>query len=141
MSHTLTKEQLLILQDNLPYNAYEKFMAIFEENEESLPEETEMFENKIIALMKEHIYWGEIQGWGKDVYYKRISQSSPYVPAPAPDVWKLRGRPIKEFIEWMDVAANMVGVAEWQLPRSQCLRVEVDNHEVPMTTRWMSDTC
>ena len=71
MSNNLTKEQLLILQDNLPFNAYEKFMNLFEK-EDILPNDTEEFTDKIIQLMKDHEYWGEIQGWGPERFYKRI---------------------------------------------------------------------
>ena len=35
----LTKEQLLLLQQNLTYEVYEKFMNMFAKEDETLPEE------------------------------------------------------------------------------------------------------
>ena len=50
MSHNLCKEQLL-LQHNLTYEVYEKFMNMFDKDNENLPEEINE-RNKYISLKR-----------------------------------------------------------------------------------------
>lgn len=61
----LTKEQLLLLQQNLTYEVYEKFMDMFAKEDETLPEEISERNKYILDTMKNHEYWGKIHGWGE----------------------------------------------------------------------------
>ena len=69
----LSKEQLLLLQHNLTYEVYEKFMGLFFQDE-ILPNNEKERELYILKTMKEHDYWGEIKGWGDKRVYKNIAQ-------------------------------------------------------------------
>ena len=71
MNNNLSKEQLLLLQHNLTYEVYEKFMSLFPKDEK-LPEEKSERINYILDTMKEHVFWGEIKGWG-DKGFTKIS--------------------------------------------------------------------
>jgi len=71
MNNNLSKEQLLLLQHNLTYEVYEKFMSLFPKDEK-LPEEKSERINYILDTMKEHVFWGEIKGWGDKRVYKNI---------------------------------------------------------------------
>jgi len=139
MSNNLTKEQLLILQDNLPFTAYEKFMNLFVK-EDILPNDTEEFTDKIIQLMKDHEYWGEIHGWGPKRFYKRITKHKVNIIM---TFGNFKGKSSEEFIGWMNrsryhdmlsgfTSEDMLLVAESE--------GELDyTHEVPMSTRWLND--
>ena len=70
----LTKEQLLLLQNHLPYARYEEFIKMFKE-EELLPENYEDQIEYIVKLMEEHHYWGEWFLWGDHRVYKRIPKN------------------------------------------------------------------
>ena len=69
MSHNLNKEQLLLLQHNLTYEVYEKFMSLFHSEEEYLPTDTNERNKYILNTMKNHEYWGKIHGWGENRVY------------------------------------------------------------------------
>lgn len=71
MTDILSKEQLLILQLNLSYEQYEEFMNLFKKDE-ILPDDIKERKEKILEILKEHSYWGEIWGWGCTRVYKRI---------------------------------------------------------------------
>jgi hypothetical protein len=94
----LSKEQLLLLQDHLSYSVYEEFMGMFPKYE-VLPNDSESFCEKIVSMMKEHDYWGEITGWGENRKYIRISEHN-HVIENAFELFK--GKPSEKFIEWMD---------------------------------------
>ena len=68
----LSKEQLLLLQHNLTYEVYEKFMSLFDQDE-MIPEDTKSRNEYILEEMKIHPFWGEIKGWGSKRVYKNIS--------------------------------------------------------------------
>lgn len=68
----LSKEQLLLLQQHLTYEVYEKFMGLFFQDE-ILPINEKERELYILKTMKEHDYWGEIKGWGDKRVYKNIA--------------------------------------------------------------------
>jgi hypothetical protein len=72
MSNNLCKEQLLILQNNLSYTDYEKFMELYSDDSENIPEDESERINFIIETMKAHPKWGEIQGWGTERVYKHL---------------------------------------------------------------------
>ena len=162
MSNNLTKEQLLILQDNLPYNAYEKFMNIFEK-EDILPNDTEEFTDKIIQLMKDHEYWGEIHGWGPKRFYKRITKHKVNIIM---TFGNFKGKSSEEFFGWMnrsryhDMLSGFTDVDMLKVEEIEEIE-EIDDaavsdsteegginwlewkgkssHEVPMSTRWLND--
>ena len=140
MSNNLTKEQLLILQDNLPFNAYEKFMNLFEK-EDILPNDTEEFTDKIIQLMKDHEYWGEIHGWGPERFYKRITKHKVNIIM---TFGNFKGKSSDEFIGWMNRSRyhDMLSgfTPEDMLRVTESTEEELDEtHEVPMSTRWLND--
>ena len=135
MSNNLTKVQLLILQDNLPFSAYEKFMDLFVK-EDILPNDTEEFTDKIIQLMKDHEYWGEIHGWGPERFYKRITKHKVNIIM---TFGNFKGKSSQEFIGWMNRSRYHDMLSGFT--SDDMLKVEelVDNHEVPMSTRWLND--
>lgn len=69
MTHNLSKEQLLLLQHNLTYEVYEKFMSLFHSEEEYLPTDTNERNKYILNTMKNHEHWGKINGWGENRVY------------------------------------------------------------------------
>jgi len=97
MDHGLSKEQLLLLQQNLTYEVYEQFMGIFPKDE-LLPEDDCQQRNEyILKTMKEHSYWGEIKGWGDKRVYKNIAWSDPF------NIYSLfTGTTKKELLEFLD---------------------------------------
>ena len=150
----LTKEQHLILQDNLPFNAYEKFMNLFKK-EDILPNDTEIFANKIIQLMKDHEYWGEISGWGPKRFYKRITKHKVHIIMSFGD---FKGKSSKDFIGWMNRSKYhdmLSGFTDGDMMKVKDEGEEDEEdeegdlhpvnydveyyHQVPMSTRWMND--
>ena len=67
----LTKEQHLLLQHHLTYEVYEKFMGMFDKDED-MPVEEQLRINKIVDIMKEHDYWGSTTGWSDKRIYSKI---------------------------------------------------------------------
>ena len=72
MSDCLSKEQQLLLQQNLTYEVYEKFMNLFGKEDKELPTDVEEKKKFIFSKMKEHKYWGDINGWGENRVYYRL---------------------------------------------------------------------
>ena len=70
----LSREQLLLLQNHLPYSKYEEFMNMFKKEEES-PENYEDKLEFIVKQMEEHSYWGEWFRWGNYRVYCRIPKN------------------------------------------------------------------
>ena len=64
----LSKEQLLLLQQNLTYEVYEKFIEMFDKDE-LLPKDKNERNKYILETMKNHEYWGKIHGWGDNRVY------------------------------------------------------------------------
>ena len=94
----LSKEQLLLLQDNLSYSVYERFMDMFPKHE-VLPNDSESFYKKIISMMKEHHYWGETIGWGGSRKYIRISNNKDRI---IKQYEKYKDKSSEKFVEWLD---------------------------------------
>ena len=94
----LSKEQLLLLQDNLSYSVYEEFMGMFPKYE-VLPNDSESFCEKIVSMMKEHDYWGEITGWGENRKYIRIDNNKDRI---IKQLSFYMGLPSEKFVYWMD---------------------------------------
>ena len=95
MNHNLSKEQLLLLQHNLTYEVYEKFMSLFPKDE-FLPEEKSERINYILETMKSHEFWGEIKGWGEKRIYKNI-------PIDCNIYSQFTGNTKKELLEYLDI--------------------------------------
>lgn len=76
MSDCLSKEQQLLLQQNLTYEVYEKFMNLFGKEDKELPIDVEEKKKFIFSKMKEHKYWGDISGWGENRVYYRLSSTN-----------------------------------------------------------------
>ena len=135
----LSKEQHLILQDNLPFNAYEKFMNLFKKVD-ILPNDTDEFTNKIIQLMKDHEYWGEIHGWGPERFYKRIIKHKVNIIMTFGD---FKGKSSEEFIGWMNRTRYhdmLSGFTSEDMLLAESTEEELNyTQEVPMTTRWIND--
>ena len=68
----LSREQLLLLQHNLTYEAYEEFMSMFEETDERIPDDEEESYRYILDVLKRHEYFGQISGWGDQAIYVNI---------------------------------------------------------------------
>ena len=68
----LSREQLLLLQQNLTYEAYEEFMSMFEETDERIPDNDEEAYRCILDVLKRHEYFGQISGWGDQAIYVNI---------------------------------------------------------------------
>ena len=95
----LSKEQLLLLQDHLSYSVYEQFMSMFPKYE-VLPMDSESFCEKIVSMMKEHDYWGEIAGWGENNRkYIRIHNNKDRI---IKQFSYYMGLPSEKFVYWMD---------------------------------------
>ena len=76
MADCLTKEQHLILQQNLPYEEYERFMSMFKsQSQVIIPTNTKEKNEFILNAMKNHDYWGVINGWGEKRFYYRIPKT------------------------------------------------------------------
>ena len=94
MNHNLSKEQLLLLQQNLTYEVYEQFMSLFPKDE-LLPDDCQQRNEYILETMKEHSYWGEIEGWGDKRIYKNI-------PIDCNIYSQFTGTTKKELLEFLD---------------------------------------
>ena len=54
-----------LLQHNLSYELYEKFMSLFPKDKKNYQKKNPKEINYILDTMKEHDFWGEIKGWGE----------------------------------------------------------------------------
>ena len=94
MCDNLSKEQHLLLQHNLTYEVYEHFMGLFPKDE-LLPVESHLRIKYILDTMKEHVFWGEIKGWGDKRLYKNI-------PIDNNIYSQFTGKTKKELLEFLD---------------------------------------
>jgi len=95
MSNNLSQEQLLLLQQHLTYEVFENFMGLFETDEE-IPSNDDERKAYFIKIMKEHHYFGEIQGWGKTRVWVRIPKDIRF------DVFEPRPQKKSTFINLLD---------------------------------------
>ena len=79
MTDILSKEQLLLLQQNLTYEVYEQFMGMFNNDDETLPSNLTERNKYIVDTMKNHEYWGKIHGWGDDRVYCHLPKRTSFV--------------------------------------------------------------
>ena len=147
MDH-LSKEQLLLLQQNLTYEQYEQFMSMFNDTDEELPKNIEQRNAYILDTMKNHEYWGKIQGWGENrVYCHLPKQKHMMLTYQGPhDVYRMfKGNTRKELLNFLEEFKQYTPAT--YIP-SECMSVEEENLEeqesseykqIPMMNRWMDD--
>ena len=101
----LSKEQLLLLQHNLTYEVYEKFMGMFNNSDELLPKNINLRNKYILETMKNHEYWGKIHGWGENRVYIHLPKRKHFVvkdqgPHSVYDMFK--GNTKKELLNFLE---------------------------------------
>jgi hypothetical protein len=147
----LSKEQLLLLQQNLTYEQYEQFMSMFNEEDETLPKNINERNAYILNTMKNHEYWGKIHGWGENRVYchlpKRkhilIEDTGPH------DVYSMfKGETRKELLKFLDEYKKYTPAT--YIP-SECMEVEKEEKfedqksseyqqpQMPMINSWIDD--
>ena len=148
----LSKEQLLLLQQNLTYEQYEQFMGMFNESDEVIPKNIDERNAYILDTMKNHEYWGKIHGWGENrVYCHLPKQKHMFLTYQGPhDVYRMfKGNTRKELLNFLDEFKNYT--SSTYIP-NECMEVEeevkleVDKESIeyqqpqmPMMNRWMDD--
>lgn len=144
----LSKEQLLLLQQNLTYEQYEQFMSMFNDKDEELPKNINERNKYILDAMKNHEYWGQINGWGKNrVYCYLPKQKHMLVKDTGPhDIYKIfKGNTRKELLKFLDEFKKYTSLT---YIHSECMEVEEEKLEdkesseyqqIPMMNRWMDD--
>ncbi len=148
MDH-LSKEQLLLLQQNLTYEVYEQFMGMFDRYKEYLPEERNERNKYILDTMKNHEYWGKIHGWGENRVYCHLPKHNlQMLKYHGPhDVYKLfKGNTRKELLHFLEEFKQYT--PSKYIP-NECMEVEKEEiiedqesseyKQVPMMNRWMDD--
>ena len=120
----LSKEQLLLLQQNLTYEQYEHFMNMFNEQDEELPKDVNERNRYILETMKNHEYWGQIHGWGENRVYcylpKRIHMLMKDT-GPHDIYFRFRGNTRKELLKFLDEIKKYT--PSTYIP-SKCMEVE-----------------
>lgn len=144
----LNKEQLLLLQQNLTYEVYEQFMNMFNEKDEELPKNINERNKYILETMKNHVYWGQIHGWGENrVYCHLPKQKHMMLKYHGPhDIYRrFRGNTRKELLKFLDEIKKYT--PSTYIP-SECMKVEeeeledpesIEYQQKPMMNRWMDD--
>ena len=145
----LSKEQLLLLQQNLTYEQYEQFMSMFNEGGEELPKNIDERNKYILDTMKNHEYWGQIHGWGENrVYCHLPKQKHMILTYHGPhDVYRMfKGNTRKELLNFLDEFKKYTPAT--YIP-SECMEVEKEDKledqesseytQIPMMNRWMDD--
>ena len=138
MEH-LKNEQQLLLQQNLTYETYEKFVNMFDKDEK-IPEDPEERKKYIIETMKNHVFWGEIYGWGNKRVYKHIPKYNrsrewcgPY------GIFSYNmGSTKADLIKFLDGFKDLV-TFNTSKSMDDCMPVE-ETFQVPMYERWMNDS-
>ena len=137
---SLSKEQHLLLQQNLTYENYDKFMNMFDKDEQ-IPTETIFRKLYILEVMKNHKFWGEIYGWGDKRVYKHIPKNPDYLtnyngPYEIFSIFNAQSK--KELVEFLDTFKDVINITDTFNPE-YCMPIE-DFKQVPMTSRWMNDS-
>lgn len=145
----LSKEQLLLLQQNLTYEQYEQFMSMFNEGDEELPKNIDERNKYILDTMKKHEYWGQIHGWGKKRVYcylpKRVHMLMKDT-GPHGVYTMFKGHTRKELLNFLDEFKKYTPST---YIHSECMEVEKEEsnegpesceyQQMPMMNRWMDD--
>ena len=139
MEH-LKNEQLMLLQQNLTYETYEKFVSMFEQDEK-IPEDPEERKKYIIEAMKNHEFWGEIHGWGDSRVYKHIPKYNESRLCCGPyGIFSYNiGNTKKELIKYLDGFRDLFPF-DTSNGFEDCLPVEEETFQVPMFERWKNDS-
>ena len=148
MDH-LSKEQLLLLQQNLTYEQYEQFMSMFNDTDEELPKNIEQRNAYILDTMKNHEYWGKIQGWGENRVYCHLPKHNlQMLKYHGPhDVYRMfKGNTRKELLNFLEEFKQYT--PSTYIP-NECMSVEKEENiedqesseyqQIPMMNRWMDD--
>ena len=105
MTDILSKEQLLLLQQNLTYEVYEQFMGMFNNDDETLPSNLTERNKYILDTMKNHEYWGKIHGWGDDRVYCHLPKRDRFLvedQGPHGIYSMFKGNSKKELLKFLD---------------------------------------
>ena len=143
----LSREQLLLLQQNLTYEVYEQFMSMFNESDEELPKDINERNRYILETMKNHEYWGQIHGWGENrVYCLLPKQKHMNLKYHGPhDIYRrFIGNTRKELLKFLEEFKQYT--PSTYIP-SECMEVEeeledLDSSEYqqkPMMNIWIDD--
>ena len=149
----LSKEQLLLLQQNLTYEQYEQFMNMFNEGDEELPKNIDERNKYILDTMKKHKYWGQIHGWGENrVYCHLPKQKHMILTYHGPhDVYRMfKGNTRKELLNFLDEFKKYTSAT--YIP-SECMKVEKEENldedyessnigfqQMPVMNGWVDDS-
>ena len=140
MTDILSKEQLLLLQQNLTYEVYEQFMGMFNDSDEELPKDINERNAYILETMKNHEYWGKIHGWGENRVYIRLPKLSNFLATDKGphDVYeRFIGNTKKELLEFLEEFKKYTST---RYVPSDCIPVTEDQFiQKPMVNRWMDD--
>ena len=148
----LSKEQLLLLQQNLTYEVYEKFMSMFNETDEELPKDTDERNAYILDTMKNHEHWGETWGWGRDqVYMKLPKRKNNLMKDTGPfDIYDMfKGNTRKELLNFLEefkkytpetfIPSECIPVEKEEILEEDQESSEIEYQQMPMMNRWMDD--
>lgn len=133
----LTKEQLLLLQQNLTYEVYEKFISMFDNDDEVLPEDINEKNAYILDIMKKHEYWGKIHGWGDNRVYCHLPKRKNFLMAdigPHGIYNMFKGNTKKELLNFLDDFKKHTSVIYCL---KDCIPVENNILQTPMVNSWM----
>ena len=135
----LSKEQLLLLQQNLTYEQYEQFVSMFNEPDEELPKEINERNKYILETMKNHEYWGKIYGWGENRVYCHLPKKVSIVMydiGPHGIYEMFKGNTRIELLSFLEEFKNFT--PSTYIP-SECMEVEEQFIQKPMVNRWTDD--
>ena len=144
----LNKEQLLLLQQNLTYEVYEQFMNMFNEKDEELPKNINERNKYILETMKNHVYWGQIHGWGENRVYCHLPKRIHMLMkdnGPHGIYTMFKGNTRKELLNFLEEFKQYTPST---YIHSECMEVEeeeledpesIEYQQKPMMNRWMDD--
>jgi hypothetical protein len=137
----LSKEQQLLLQQNLTYEVYEQFMSMFNDSDETLPEAGSERNKYILETMKNHEYWGKIHGWGENRVYIRLPKQKHFLATDKGphDVYeRFKGNTKKELLEFLEEFKKYTPSS---ILSPKCIPViEEEKLQKPMVSRWFDDS-
>lgn len=142
MTDILSKEQLLILQQNLTYEVYEQFMGMFNDDDETLPSNLTERNKYILDTMKNHEYWGKIHGWGDNRVYCHLPKRQSFVVAdtgPHGVYSMFKGNSKKDLLKFLDEFKKYTPDT---FTPNKCIPVTEEEEEFvqkPMVNRWIDD--
>tara|TARA_B100000989_G_C19497528_1_gene452755 strand:+ start:769 stop:1149 length:381 start_codon:yes stop_codon:yes gene_type:complete len=120
----LSREQLLLLQQNLTYEVYEEFMGMFDKDEERIPDDGEEAYRFILDVLKRHEYFGQISGWGDEAIYVNIP-SDFNLSILKTHIYDAQVETHKELVEYLDSYPHKDRLnLELQDKKNSCLRVK-----------------